>query len=182
MTKQKARKNEMSKTRKLCYLALGIALYVAMSASVKIPLVGHIQTDLVYIVFGAYCVLFGWQAVVVGVVGCLIESLIFSGWVPIGWMAGQIFIGLVCGLWYKYTENKVNSFKITTRIIVTVLAMFIGIGEIKTLIEVSLYSIPFGVKFAKNCIAFVADTIPMIIGMLIAEKYLVHRIFKRERI
>lgn len=58
MTKTKIKNNAIM----LCYLAMGTALYIALSATAKIPLIGHIQTDLGYIVFGAFCVLFGWKA------------------------------------------------------------------------------------------------------------------------
>lgn len=79
-----------NKLKKICYLAMGIAMYVVFSMAVKIPLIGHIQTDLGYMVYGAFLSCFGIPGVVVGVVGCLVESLIFSGWVPIGWMIGQL--------------------------------------------------------------------------------------------
>lgn len=160
----------MNKTKTICNLALGIALYVALSATVKIPLIGHIQTDLGYVAFGAYLVMFGWQAVVVGVFGCIIESLLFSGWFPIGWAVGQVFIGIMCGLWYKYTDKKPNAYKNITRVACTVLAVFIGVGLIKTIIECQLYSIPFEIKFAKDMIAFISDTIPMIFGVFIGER------------
>lgn len=160
----------MNKTKKICYLGIGTALYVVLSATVKIPLIGHIQTDLGYIAFGAFLVLFGWPAAIIGVLGCLIESLIFSGWVPLGWMAGQLFIGLTCGRWYELTRRNQPVYKEVSRGIFTVLMMFIGIAEIKTGIECYLYSIPFEIKFAKNMVAFIVDMIPMITGMLIGTR------------
>ena len=42
----------MSKTKKICLTALGIALYVCVSMLIKIPVVGHISLDLGYIVGG----------------------------------------------------------------------------------------------------------------------------------
>lgn len=160
----------MNKTMKICNLALGIALYVALSATVKIPIIGHIQTDLGYIAFGAYLLMFGWQATIVGVAGCLIESLLFSGWFPVGWMVGQTCIGLICGIWYRYSSGKTNKYKNVTRIIVTVLAVFLGIALVKTFIECCLYSIPIKIKFMKDFIAFISDTIPMLFGVFIGEK------------
>lgn len=165
------------KTLTVCYLALGIALYVALSMSLKIPLISHIQTDLGYIAFGVYCVLFGWQGLIVGTAGCLIESLIFSGWLPMGWIVGQIFIGLTVGITCKLTESKSQKAKTICRIIIAALAMFIGIAGIKTIIECKLYAIPIGVKFAKNTIAAVADYIPMVIGLVVGD--ILHKRFKR---
>ena len=79
-------------------------------------------------------------------------------------MVGQLVIGLLCGFIYKKSKNKI------LHIAVTIAAVFIGIGAIKTGIECTLYSIPVAVKFSKNCVAFVADVIPMIFGLLIGYK------------
>lgn len=46
----------MSKNiRRICLVGLGIALYVALSMTVKIPLAGHASLGLGYIVFAVYC-------------------------------------------------------------------------------------------------------------------------------
>lgn len=156
----------MNKTKEICYLGIGVALYVALAALIKIPLIGHIQTDLGYIVFGVYCVLFGHKGTIVGMIGCLIESLLFSGWVPIGWMFANMFIGFYVGTLFE--KRKCNNF--WKYAILTILAMFIGIGFIKTVIECSLYMIPFEVKFPKNMIAFVSDAIPMLVGLWLVQK------------
>lgn len=154
----------MNKTKTICTLGIGIALYVALSAVLKIPLISHIQSDLGYIVFGAYCVMFGRKGTVVGVVGCLIESLIFSGWIPFGWILGQIAIGLICG--YVYHQDISTGIKV----LATVLAVAIGIVGIKTAVECSLYNIPVAVKIPKNAIAALSDTITMIIGFFVGRK------------
>lgn len=71
-------------------------------------------------------------------------------------------IGIVCGIVYKKTDKK------AIHIVTTILMVFIGIGLIKTIIECLMFGIPFEVKFMKDLIAFVADTIPMLIGLFIA--------------
>ena len=149
--------------KKIAYLGIGIALYVVLGLAMNIPLLAgsHIQTDLGYIAFGAFCFLFGWEACIVGIIGCLIESLIVSGWVPVGWMLGQLFIGVACGIAYKKFNQR------WVQIVVTIIAVFIGIGAIKTVVECALYSIPVLVKFPKNFVAFIADVIPMIVGLFI---------------
>lgn len=96
-----------SKTQNICYIGLGIALYFVLAMALQIPLIGHLKTDLGYIAFGAWCVIFGWQGCIVGAVGCLLESLILSGWFPIGWILGQIAIGLICGTAYKKCNSNV---------------------------------------------------------------------------
>lgn len=154
------------KVKLIAFLGIGIALYFALGCIMNIPVLAntHLQTDLGYIAFAICLYLFGWSATIVGVVGCLFESLLTSGWVPIGWMLGQVAIGLICGIVYKKIDKKI------IHIIVTVVAVFIGVALIKSIVECSLYSIPFVVKFPKNCVAFVADTIPMIIGLPTAYK------------
>lgn len=154
--------------KQICYLGMGIALYVVLSFAIKIPLIGHIQSDFGYIAFGAYLVLFGIIGTIVGAVGCIIESLIFSGWFPPGWFVGQIFIGVFCGFIFKKAEKMKNrKIKIAICIITAIIALFIGVGLIKTLIECYLFSIPFGVKFINNGVAFVADMPPMLLGVFV---------------
>lgn len=153
----------------MCQLAMGIALYVVLSMTVKIPLISHMQTDLGYIVFGTYLILFGWQATLVGVIGCTIESMLFNGFFPIEWIVGQAVIGIICGLWFKYTQNKSEKFRLTTNVMITIIAVFIGIGLVKTVVACSLYGMPFSVKFAKDMVAFVADVIPMIVGVALGQ-------------
>lgn len=41
-------------TKKIAFLGIGIALYVVLSMTIKIPLVGHIQTDFGYVAYGAF--------------------------------------------------------------------------------------------------------------------------------
>lgn len=153
-----------SKIQNICYIGLGIALYFVLAITLQIPLIGHLKTDLGYIAFGVWCVIFGWQGCIVGAAGCLLESLIVSGWFPMGWILGQIAIGLICGIAYKKCNSNV------AKVLITVMAMFIGIAGIKTLVECKLYSIPFVVKLSKNFVATIADTIPMVIGMFIGNK------------
>jgi uncharacterized membrane protein len=155
----------MKKIRLIAYLGVSIALYVVLGILIKIPLIGHIGTDLGYIAFGFTCFAFGWPAAIVGIVGCMFESLLVSGWIPIGWMIGQAVIGLMCGYFYNHSNNK------TLHIIITVIAIFIGVGLIKTGIECVLYQIPLVVKIPKNMIAFVADTVPMLVGLWIGYGY-----------
>lgn len=153
----------MSKTKTIAYFGIGIALYVVLSMAMKIPIIGHIQTDLGYIVFSVYLALFGWQALIIGVVGCMIESLIINGWIPIGWMVGQAIIGIICGVVFqKYDKNSL-------KILWILISVFLGIGCCKTLIECFLYDIPVMIKFPRNIIAFIPDSIAMILGLYISD-------------
>lgn len=172
-----------NKLKKICYLSMGIAMYVVFSMAVKIPLIGHIQTDLGYMVYGAFLSCFGIPGVVVGVVGCFVESLIFSGWVPIGWMIGQLFIGLICGTLYKIIQknNYPTQLKYACYVISTIIVVTIGVGLLKTIIECGLYQIPFAIKLTKNLIAAVADMVPMAIGVIAIEPVRKRYVIKKEQ-
>ena len=154
----------MKNLKEICTLGILTALYVVVGFSCKIPLVGHIATDLGYVVFAIALYNFGIAGAAVGVIGCFLESYLLQGWIPYGWIAGQLLIGICCGLVYKKVDNKV------LQIIATIVAMFVGIGLIKTLIECGLFGIPFEVKIVKNSIAFVADLVPMLIGLVVSWK------------
>ena len=96
----------MTKTKHIAYLGISVALYVVLGMMVKIPLIAHIGTDLGYIVFGFCCYVFGWPAFIVGTIGCMIESMLTTGWIPIGWMIGQVVIGISCGHFYMRRTYK----------------------------------------------------------------------------
>jgi len=153
-------------TKKLTFTALGIALYVLLSMTMKIPLIGHIGLDLGYIVFAVYCYHFGiLPGVMVGGIGCILVSLLTSGWFPPGWLLGNILIGIFCGWLYKH-EN--TNYAIISNIVVTIAAVALGILGVKTIVECSLYSIPLAVKVPKSIVAFVTDAIVMCAGTLLA--------------
>ena len=92
----------MTNTKKITFTAIGIALYVVLSMSMKIPLIAHISLDSGYIAFALYCYHFGAiPGMIVGGVGCVLISLITTGWFPPGWFLGNLVIGLICGCLYK---------------------------------------------------------------------------------
>ena len=150
--------------KKMTYTAIGIALYVALSMVLKIPVIGHIGLDLGYIVLAVYCMKFGAvSGAIVGACGCTLISLIMSGWFPPGWFVGNLVIGLICGKFYK-KENKIYN------IVLTMFAVILGILMIKTVIECYMFSIPFMVKIPKNAIAAVMDMFVMWIGLFVSDK------------
>ena len=51
-----------------------------------------------------------------------------------------------------------------------IIAVFIGIALIKTVIEVAMYHFPIALKFSSNAVAFIADCIPLIIGIVLNQK------------
>ena len=152
-------------TKKICITALGVAFYVSLSMAVKIPIpVGHLALDLGYIVLANYCYFFGpYVGMVVGGAGCVLVSLLVSGWFPAGWLLGNILIGAVCGLFYRRDKTLWN-------VVVSVVAVLLGILGVKTLVECVLYDIPLVVKLPKNTVAAVMDAAVMALSPLVWRK------------
>ena len=160
----------MTNTKKITFTAIGIAMYVVLSMSMKIPLIAHISLDLGYIAFALYCYHFGAiSGMIVGGAGCILISLITTGWFPPGWFLGNLVIGLICGCLYKH-DATINN------IIITIIAVAIGILGIKTVIECKLYGIPYAIKIPKNAIAFITDAAVMSAGTLFARNKTIERI------
>lgn len=156
----------MNKTQKICFLGVLTALYVVLSAFLKFNLIGNIQIDLGYIVFAFALCEFGIYGTIVGVLGCTLESILFSAYgFSVSWAIANLIIGVCCGL--AFTVEK----KMWLRITVIILSAAAGVLVAKTLIECYLYSIPFAVKITKNAVAFGVDATAMIIGLLIHDKY-----------
>ena len=154
----------MKKNQIVALYGIGIALYVVLSAFVNIPIVNRIKLDLGYIIFAIYLANFGTSATIVGVAGCIIAELLKGGSLRIAWPIGQAFIGLTLGYLYPKTKNNL------LKILYTIISVFIGIGLIKTVIEVAMYQFPLQAKFLSNSVAFAIDAIAMIIGVLLSSK------------
>lgn len=154
----------MNKTRKIAFLGLGIALYAVLSAFVIIPIINRIKLDLGYIVFGIYLNNLGIISSIVGVLGCIIGNLLKGGSLPIAWAIGQLFIGVSLGYLLPKTNN------IYLKILYCLISTFVGIAVIKTIIEVLMYQFPIALKFSSNFVAYVADVIPLIIGVILSKK------------
>ena len=141
-------------------LAVLTALYVVLSAFLKINIIGDIQLDLGYLAFAVALCMFGIKGAVVGIIGCALESLLFSAYgFSTSWTVANAIIGIGCGLVFMKTENYI------WRLISIILFCTIGLLGAKTGIECVLYHIPLGVKIVKNAVAFGIDTIVMIFGL-----------------
>lgn len=158
----------MAKTRYITITAMGIALYVVLSMTAKIPLIGHISLDIGYIVLAIYCYHMGvGSGAIVGGAGCVIISMLTTGWFPTGWMIGNIVIAIICGAFYN-RNGSTRSMLIN--IVISILSVTIGILVLKTAIECALYGIPIAIKIPKNAVAFATDAIVMSIGCVFAQR------------
>lgn len=151
------------KTKKIITLAMLTALYVALSALMKIPFIGNISLDLGYIAFVVALMSFKYAGIAVGVLGCALESLLFSAYgFSISWAVGNLVVGLFFA-WF-ISKSDYNQFRYMFGALV---ACVLGILLVKTGIECRLYNIPTVVKVPKNLVACLVDTITMCIGILI---------------
>lgn len=141
------------------------ALYVVLSAFLKINLIGNIQIDLGYLAFVVGLCMFGPWGAIIGVVGCALESILFSAYgFSISWAVANAIIGIVCGFVFLKTD------KIGWRILAIVGACAIAMLGAKTGIECYLYNIPLLVKIPKNAVAFGVDTAVMICGLALYQR------------
>jgi len=154
----------MKKNQIIAMYGIGIALYVVLSAFVNIPIINRIKLDLGYIVFAIYLSNFGMSATIIGVSGCIIAELLKGGSFRLAWPLAQVFIGLTLGYLLPKTKNT------WLKILYTIITVFIGIGLIKTIIEVAMYQFPLQAKFLSNFVAFLIDSLSMIVGILFSYK------------
>lgn len=156
------------KTKQITMTAMGIALYAVFSMTVKIPIIGHIALDLGYVVLGIYAYCIGpIPASLVGAGGAAIISTL-TGWFAPGWVVGNFLIGFFCGVLFS-RRRTIKSY--WYNIMTTIVFVAVGILGVKTVVECTLYSIPYPVKIPKNAIATVVDSIVMCIGVFIAQKF-----------
>jgi len=151
------------------------ALYVALSAMMKIPLIGNISLDLGYIVFAVALVRYRWAGIAVGVIGCALESILFSAYgFSISWCIMNLTIGIICCVVAEIlckAKGLSSKSKGVITLIWVVLAVIIG-AFLKGGIECILYSIPFAVKLPKILMAILLDSAMMIVGLVIQATYL----------
>lgn len=155
--------------KKIALIGILTALYVVMSLTLKIPIgIGDIQIDMGYVALTVACFTVGPWAAFVGGVGAAIESILFSAYgISYGWIAMNIAIGLILGLIFKISPRLTEQYEDRgINILLIILAVLIGV-TIKTIIECSLYSIPLAVKLPKSLVAFLIDTVVMVIGLFV---------------
>lgn len=169
----------MKTTIKITLTAVGIALYVVLSMVAKIPVIAHISLDLGYIVLAVYCYHLGAvSGMFVGGVGCVLVSMLTTGWFPPGWLAGNLLIGLLCGISY-HRKNGIGA--TIANVCITMAAVIIGILGAKTVIECALYGIPYVVKLPKNGVACAMDSVVMIAGVIFAQRGPIVKLWARYR-
>jgi len=157
------------KTRDIVFLAIGVALFVVLSMCLRVPVFENYYLCLGYIVMTMYIYCFKWyEGTIVGVLGtvlyCIVGSLGFRG-LP-GWALGNVIIGLILGLTLKPIK-KINSkvLQIILLSIVAIVATFLGIEIIKSIVDSFIVSQPIPVRMAKNLTSFISDAFVIVISL-----------------
>jgi len=153
----------------ITYDAVGIALFVALSMCLRVPVFDNYYLCLGYIVMTIYIWCFEWyEGAIVGFFGvilyCVIGGLGFNG--MLGWAVGNIVIGLIAGIALKPIKrinNKVIQMILTA--LAAIVATFIGIEIVKSLIDSFVVSQPFALRFAKNFPSFVSDVFVIVASL-----------------
>ena len=148
----------------ICVTAVGIALFVALSLCLQVPVFENYYLCLGYAAMMVYCCFFGTlSGTLTGALGVVLYCLLISGLrgMP-GWAMGNIVIGVVMGLTFRLTKRmKRRAVRIAVQIAAIVLSVTAGILVVKSVTESLLYGQPFAVRAAKNVYAWAADLVMM---------------------
>lgn len=154
--------------KKICMVAMGVALYVVFSLCLQVPVFENYYLCLGYVSMMVFCYYFGAASgTAVGVLGVVIYCFLINGLRGLpGWAAGNVVIGMAVGLTCSLTR-KLESAVLRNAIIaaVIVLSTAIGILIVKSFVEAILYAQPMIVRVAKNIYAFVADVVVLIASL-----------------
>ncbi len=160
------------KTRDITFLAIGIALFVAISMCLRVPVFENYYLCLGYVVMTVYIWCFQWyEGAIIGFFGvilyCAVGGLGFNG-MP-GWSVGNLLIGLLIGLALKWIkEVRLKTIQFVLAAIASAIATFIGIELVKSLIDSFVVGQPFWVRFGKNFTSFIADAVVIVASLPIA--------------
>lgn len=160
------------KTKDICITAMGVALFVALSMCLRVPVFENYYLCLGYVVMAVYCYIFGpVKGTIVGVFGTILYCLLINGLrgMP-GWALGNIVIGVIMGLWFKYTKKQTSLLHIILSIIVIVAAVALGILGVKSVVECFLYAQPMIIRLANNVYAFVSDVVVLVASLPICKR------------
>lgn len=159
-------------TKRICIDAMGIALFVALSMCLRVPVFENYYLCLGYIVMAVYLYSVGTvSGTLVGVLGTVLYCFLIGGMRGLpGWALGNIVIGIIVGLTFRYTKKLRKLWlESVVNIGAIVISVAIGILVVKSGVEMFLYSQPFLLRTANNIYAFVADVVVLVISLPICK-------------
>lgn len=157
------------KVKDITTIGLLTAVAVVVSSWLRIPLFANIKLDLSYIVLTIAiirCGLFG--GIFVGGVSALLESMLFAAnGLSFSWIVANIVIASIAYGFYKLSNKNEKKYIFIIGIIV---ACFIGLVVVKTVVECTLFDISIITRIPNNSVAFVSDCICMLIGLAVSKR------------
>ena len=155
-------------TQRISLLAVGIALFAALSMCLQVPVFENYYLCLGYVVMAVYCYSFGTiSGTAAGTLGVVLYCLVINGLrgMP-GWALGNVVIGICLGPGFR-TAKQMKNRALATALCVAAIAAgtALGILGIKSFTESVLYSQPFIVRIGKNIYAFIADAAVLIVSL-----------------
>ena len=155
-------------TQRISLLAAGIALFVALSMCLQVPVFENYYLCLGYAVMAVYCYSFGTiSGTVAGTLGVVLYCLVINGLRGIpGWALGNVVIGICLGMAFRMSKRMENRALATALCVAAIVAgTALGILGIKSVTESILYGQPFIVRDGKNIYAFIADVVVLIVSL-----------------
>ena len=165
----------MWKTKDVCITAMGIALFVALSMCLRVPVFENYYLCLGYIAMAVYCYSFGTvKGTMVGVIGTVIYCFLINGLrgMP-GWAIGNTAIGITLGIWFGVTKKqrlKTSLFWYVGASAVIIASVAFGILVLKSSVECILYAQPMAIRLANNTYAFISDVVVLIVSLPICQR------------
>ena len=155
-------------TKQICLIAVGIALFVALSLCLQVPVFENYYLCLGYVVMAVYCYSFGpGSGALVGCLGVVLYCLVINGLrgMP-GWALGNIVIGVLLGLAFRASKKWEKPVpRAILHVATVVISVALGILVIKSETESLLYAQPFLIRVGKNVYAFVADLVVLLVSL-----------------
>ena len=155
-------------TQRIALLAVGIALFVALSMCLQVPVFENYYLCLGYIVMAVYCYSFGTvNGTLSGTLGVVLYCLVINGLrgMP-GWALGNVVMGITLGLTFRITKRMKNkTLGMVLNVAAIVVGTALGILIVKSLVESILYAQLMVVRIGKNVYAFVADIVVLIVSL-----------------
>ena len=160
------------KTKDVCINGIGIALFVALSMCLRVPVFDNFYLCLGYVVMTIYLYSIGTiSGTLVGVLGTFLYCFLINGLrgMP-GWVFGNIIIGIILGLWFRFSKKIGNKYLTNfLSIIVILISVATGILIGKSIIEVFLYAQPFILRVTTNLTAYISDIVVILISLPICK-------------
>ena len=196
----------MTTTKKICIYAAAIALFVAVTLCLQVPVFENYYLCLGYIVMEVCTFAFGALAgILSGSLGVVLYCLLTGGLrgMP-GWALGNVVIGIGLGLLFAFVrkmtagqaaeevfseEKKTGKGRVfrlflwAGAAVIVVALTAAGILGVKSITESLLYAQPFAVRVLKNMNAFIADAAVLLAALPLAAVFgpKLARAEKRER-